>query len=435
MSNTSTPQGEQVASPTILRDLLAFIGTGQLTTPDAVRRAWAAKAESPRTAAEGIDAVVAAGAITASQGDMLRRSFMSAQRGRLERMLVTAEERGLVAAEDVARISSEFEAEALAHDPSGYLTAKGLLTLVQAESLRTGRAYADGASASAASGGTPATAPHQQAESPPRSVDGWLDRMGRRWGVGHCVAVMAIFAALSYPAADFATKEDDSYDFWVNEISLRRRRAEIIGEDRVAVFLARSSRAGARTEYDRNLPCSYWIGEGWPLDEATAYTKAEYERVSPAWRTAWECKAETFESSMALSRGAHDSAIRILREATPAYAVLVLLAAGMVLSLAVAVRGARLRDGPSHSDRLLSASALVTALSYAAATFLVGAYQDRWVPRFGAVVAGLLALVLVGAVRKTSVQMDPSVERAAAVAALVGGVLGSLAYVVVAVVT
>lgn len=146
---------DDAAFPTVVRDLLAFLGTGQLVPPGDALRILRAGASAPSSAAEAIDAIVVAGAITASQGDMLRRNFVVAQRGRLEQMLAGAQTRGLVSAEDAGRIPVEFEAEALAHDPSGYLTAKGILTLVQAESLRTGRPYVDGV----VSGLTSASAP------------------------------------------------------------------------------------------------------------------------------------------------------------------------------------------------------------------------------------------------------------------------------------
>lgn len=120
----------------LVRELLAFLGTKQLVSSTEAIRIWRAAPESPSTAETAIQAMVDAGAITAVQGDMVRRTFVREQRARVVSILEAAGPRGLVAPDDVARIPEEFEPHALVDTPDAFLITRGVLTGAQIESLR-----------------------------------------------------------------------------------------------------------------------------------------------------------------------------------------------------------------------------------------------------------------------------------------------------------
>lgn len=128
--------------PTVVRDLEGFLLTGQLVAPEEAARIWKTAAAVPTTALEAIELLNAAGAITHTQGETLKRAFGSAQRARLEEMLQTAQAQGL-ASPDSSSASlaalQEFDAKALVVDPRAYLVSEGLLTSGQAEGVRTDR--------------------------------------------------------------------------------------------------------------------------------------------------------------------------------------------------------------------------------------------------------------------------------------------------------
>lgn len=135
MSNGEVSAREGAGLVPVVRDLVEFLAARQFVSPEEATRAWRACATLPTTAEEAIRGILDAGAITLTQGDMVRRTFVEEQRSRLVRVLDAAVPRGLLAPGEVGPIAHEFDAHALADTPESFLVTRGVLTAAQVDLL------------------------------------------------------------------------------------------------------------------------------------------------------------------------------------------------------------------------------------------------------------------------------------------------------------